>query len=321
MLKKAQMELKKSKRKDYYKVLGVGKNATEDEIKKAYRKRALMHHPGSCPSLFTQFTLVQLTVIRALPRVLVRFKCSVHTVGQGLPMTRQRITFSLCFTHYNNQWIRLGSWASWATTSLNSWVSLISRIYCRQPLKLSCRPSQFSNTRGAKGGGKEIQRSGWGLHCPLRPEEEGPLWQRARPGGWRLFWWRRYIYIPSVLYRLLKRVHLKRRVTQKIFWPVIVGNSSGFVIYYRAFVCTWVINKTNRSFRPSRKPRRSWLSERWSCLHLKKGKNLFKGFGFSVDFIYDYCPVLHEKVPRFFGISFKLNTETCQHRKKVQSTI
>uniref|UniRef100_A0A8C6Q4U4 DnaJ heat shock protein family (Hsp40) member C7 n=1 Tax=Nothobranchius furzeri TaxID=105023 RepID=A0A8C6Q4U4_NOTFU len=45
LLKKAQLELKKSKRKDYYKVLGVGKNATEDEIKKAYRKRALMHHP------------------------------------------------------------------------------------------------------------------------------------------------------------------------------------------------------------------------------------------------------------------------------------
>lgn len=221
----------------------------------------------------------------------------------------------------------LGSWASWATTSLNSWVSLISRIYCRQSLKLSCRPSQFSNTRGAKGGGKEIQRSGWGLHCPLRPEEEGPLWQRARPGGWRLFWWRRYIYIPSVLLlafhislRVLhwvgKRVLLKKRVTQKIFWPVIVGNSNGFVIYYRAFVCTWVINKTNRPFRPSRKPRRSWLSEQWSCVHLKKGKNLFKGFRFSVDFIYDYCPVLHEKVPRFFGVSFKLNTETCQHRKK-----
>lgn len=40
------MELKKSKRKDYYKILGVDKNASEDEIKKAYRKRALMHHPG-----------------------------------------------------------------------------------------------------------------------------------------------------------------------------------------------------------------------------------------------------------------------------------
>uniref|UniRef100_A0A8D3CJE8 J domain-containing protein n=1 Tax=Scophthalmus maximus TaxID=52904 RepID=A0A8D3CJE8_SCOMX len=45
LLKMAQLQLKKSKRKDYYKVLGVGKNATEDEIKKAYRKRALMHHP------------------------------------------------------------------------------------------------------------------------------------------------------------------------------------------------------------------------------------------------------------------------------------
>lgn len=45
-LKNAQVELKKSKRKDYYKILGVDKNASEDEIKKAYRKRALMHHPG-----------------------------------------------------------------------------------------------------------------------------------------------------------------------------------------------------------------------------------------------------------------------------------
>ena len=45
MLQDAKLELRKSKRKDYYKILGVGKAANDEEVKKAYRKRAMVHHP------------------------------------------------------------------------------------------------------------------------------------------------------------------------------------------------------------------------------------------------------------------------------------
>lgn len=45
LLQEAKLALKKSKRKDYYKILGIDKNASNDDIKKAYRKRAMVHHP------------------------------------------------------------------------------------------------------------------------------------------------------------------------------------------------------------------------------------------------------------------------------------
>jgi len=48
-LRKAELELKKSKRKDYYKILGVEKDADENQIKKAYRKAAIIHHPDKNP--------------------------------------------------------------------------------------------------------------------------------------------------------------------------------------------------------------------------------------------------------------------------------
>jgi len=44
-LRKAKLELKKAKRKDYYKILGISKDAGEGDIKSAYKKSALRWHP------------------------------------------------------------------------------------------------------------------------------------------------------------------------------------------------------------------------------------------------------------------------------------
>ncbi len=42
-------EGKNVSKRDYYEVLGVHKNATETEIKKAYRRLAMQHHPDKNP--------------------------------------------------------------------------------------------------------------------------------------------------------------------------------------------------------------------------------------------------------------------------------
>eukprot|EP01098_Paradermamoeba_levis_P006314 TRINITY_DN2623_c0_g1_i1.p1 TRINITY_DN2623_c0_g1~~TRINITY_DN2623_c0_g1_i1.p1 ORF type:complete len:497 (-),score=162.01 TRINITY_DN2623_c0_g1_i1:184-1674(-) len=61
-LKQAKLELKKSQRKDYYKVLGVPKTAGEEEIKKAYKHMARLLHPdknGGSPEAEKKFKDLQ----------------------------------------------------------------------------------------------------------------------------------------------------------------------------------------------------------------------------------------------------------------------
>jgi DnaJ homolog subfamily C member 7 len=59
-LKKAEADLKRSKTKDYYKILGVSRDCSELDIKKGYRRESLKHHPDK---VSRQLGLVEMFIL------------------------------------------------------------------------------------------------------------------------------------------------------------------------------------------------------------------------------------------------------------------
>jgi len=82
-LKKAEIALKRSKTKDYYKILGVARDCTEIEIKKAYRKESLKHHPDKGGDEEKFKLVVEANTVLSDPRRRERYDLGEDEDGQG----------------------------------------------------------------------------------------------------------------------------------------------------------------------------------------------------------------------------------------------
>ncbi|KAF8622437.1 hypothetical protein AX15_007021 [Amanita polypyramis BW_CC] len=88
-LTKAQRMVKQSKQKDYYKVLGVARDADERTIKKAYRQAAKSAHPDKGGSEAKMATINEAYEVLSKPELRARFDAGEDpndpTAGQGGP--------------------------------------------------------------------------------------------------------------------------------------------------------------------------------------------------------------------------------------------
>ena len=76
--------------KDYYKILGLSKGATEDEIKKAYRKMALKYHPDKVKTSI-QFEVItyNLSRVNSIQPHQIKIQSTQAAQSLGLTLTKE----------------------------------------------------------------------------------------------------------------------------------------------------------------------------------------------------------------------------------------
>ncbi|KDQ06644.1 hypothetical protein BOTBODRAFT_39447 [Botryobasidium botryosum FD-172 SS1] len=81
-LKQAEVQLKRSKTKDYYKILNLDRECSEIEIKKAYRKESLIHHPDKGGDEEKFKLVVEAHAVLSDPRRRARYDAGADEDGQ-----------------------------------------------------------------------------------------------------------------------------------------------------------------------------------------------------------------------------------------------
>ncbi|CAE6443965.1 unnamed protein product [Rhizoctonia solani] len=82
-VKKAEVLLKRSKTKDYYKILNVARDCADSEIKKAYRRESLIHHPDKGGDEEKFKTLTEAYTVLSDPQRRRRYDMGVDEDGES----------------------------------------------------------------------------------------------------------------------------------------------------------------------------------------------------------------------------------------------